>query len=217
MIITRQIRNAQELRMALTIVHNSYVKKGYMAYNSIGLRWCVNHSLASTQTFVSIIDNEIIATVSFFPDSVSLLPMDGLYNTELNILRSKGHIAEVGMLADVYDSFTQSFTILLELMKQIYWAGMNIGITDLIITVNPRHKAFYTKMLCFEVFGPIRRYMAVSGALALPMRMRIDVLTESDFKRERARKCFFSPFPVGKEYQGSYRITPEDLIDFPLV
>jgi hypothetical protein len=49
------------------------------------------------------------------------------------------------------------------------------GATDLVITVNPSHAAFYERMLMFERFGGEKDLGSVCGAPALLLRLRLEL------------------------------------------
>lgn len=208
----RQVRDRSELEQALALVHDNYVRCGYMKPHPSGMRLNVHYALPSTRTFVSVVDDEVTATVSLFCDSALGLPMDHLYARELRPLREEGrHIGEVGMLADRRRSLSRALPVLLKMMKRLFCSARHLDLSDLMITVNPKHKAFYARMLCFEEYGPQKSCQTVNGAPAVLLRINMVALREENVQRERIRKLFFSPLPEGSAYRGDYQMRPEDL------
>ena len=193
-IITRQIQDVSELKRALTLVHNNYVRCGYMEPNSARIRLGVHYALPSTRTYIALVDDEIVATVSFFVDSPLGLPLDSLYPDVANQLRSQNRsIAEVGMLADRRGELARGVHVLLMMMRLVFHAAREVHMDDLLITVNPKHVAFYERLLCFEELGPVRDYKAVSNAPAVLMRIKISQVAPADAPNDRIRDMFFSP------------------------
>src|SRR6185503_13907745 len=52
------------------------------------------------------------------------------------------------------------------------------GATDVVIEVNPRHVAYYQKLLLFEVCGPEKPCPRVNGAPAVLLRLDLDMQAE---------------------------------------
>ncbi len=73
--VARQVRDRRELQHALRLVHDNYVDCGYMSPHPSGFRLSVYYAMPSTRTFISVVDDEVIATVSLFCDSPLALPM----------------------------------------------------------------------------------------------------------------------------------------------
>lgn len=115
----------------------------------------------------------IVGTVTVGLDSKDGLFIDGLYAEEANQLRAQGRrIAEFTKLA--VDNNAHSKPLLAALFHIAYICARRIhDCTDLLIEVNPRHVAFYRRMLGFEPFGELRGDPRV-GAPALLLRMCLE-------------------------------------------
>ena len=193
-IVTRPVRDVLELKKVLQLVHDSYVRSGYMKPNPAQIRLGVHYALPSTRTFVALEEEEIVATVSLFADSPLGLPLDSLYSDWVGGLRSQRRkVGEVGMLAYHCAGLARRSTALLLMMKLVFHDARQENINDLLITVNPRHVRFYERLLCFEVFGPQMHYSAVANAPAVLMRLKILELAPADVPRDQIRSIFFSP------------------------
>ena len=141
--------------------------------NSSGLRLTIFNAFPSTVTFVGVIHDEVIATVSVIPDTPVGLPMDEIYHDEVQALRDAGRrLMEVTMLADRRLSVSRSLAMVLALMKLVFdYATLSLKATDLCITVNPHHDKFYHEYLLFTPLGGLRAYPSVSGNPAIARRL----------------------------------------------
>jgi hypothetical protein len=115
----------------------------------------------------------IVGTVTVGLDTEDGLFIDGLYGEEINRLRTEGRrVAEFTKLA--VDNNSHSKPLLAALFHIAYICARRIHrCTDLLIEVNPRHCAFYQRMLGFELFGELRGDPRV-GAPAVLLRMCLE-------------------------------------------
>jgi len=208
----RLIRNRNELESALRLVHENYVRCGYMKPQPSGLRINIHYALPTTQCFIAVVHEEIFATVSLFLDSSLGLPVNELYPDKLAELRLAGrNIAEVGMLADRRRPQKRSFATLLRLMKRVFWSALEQDLDDLLITINPKHAEFYQRMLCFESFGPQRSYPSVGGAPATLLRANLADLDPNSARDPNIRKLFLTPLSDAEQQSEVYRLNRNDL------
>ena len=213
--IARQVRDRGELECSLRLVHDNYVRCGYMEPEPSGIRLSVFYALPSARTFVAVVRDEVIATVSLFCDSPLGLPADKLYGEEVSRLREAGRrVGEVGMLADRRRSLARSMPVLMQMMKVLYYEARRMELADLVITVHPKHAEFYSRMLCFREYGPEKSYGAVNGAPAVLLRLDVFGVRPEHFRKERIAKFFLSPLPGDAAHQGDYHMQAEDLSYF---
>lgn len=168
--VTRDIEvkiaaTAEEWEAAFRLVRKNYVESGYETESSKLLRFTPYHALPDTTVFVAKCEGEVVATFSLVADGKPLgLPLDALYEEEVEALRRQGRrLAEVTSLAAsglTQREFIQVFTAMIRLMKQYH---LRQGGDTWVITVNPKHRAFYCKMLGYTSLGPCRSYAAVAG------------------------------------------------------
>jgi hypothetical protein len=153
----------------------------------------------------------VVATVSLFHDSGMLLPADTIFADKLAALRAcGGRTAEVSMLADRRKAMGRSMIAVLHMMKQVFWTALSEHIDDLVITVNPKHVAFYRRLLCFQPMGPARDYPAVRNAPAVLLKVNFTSLQPEKAENPQIRKMFLTP-PRPEEQYPPYRVTPDDL------
>lgn len=115
----------------------------------------------------------IVGTVTVGLDSSEGLFIDGLYADVANRLRAEGRrLAEFTRLA--VDNNLHSKPLLAALFHIAYICARRIHeCTDLLIEVNPRHAAFYRRMLGFEIVGETRSDPRV-GAPAQLLRICLE-------------------------------------------
>lgn len=156
---------AEEWEAAFRLVQKNYVESGYEPPSAKSVRFTPYHALPDTAVFVAKSAGAVVATFSLVADGKPLgLPLDSLYEEEVEGLRRRGRkLAEVTSLAATGLSqreFVQVFTTLIRVMKQYH---VRQGGDTWVITVNPKHRAFYCKMLGYTSLGPCRAYAAVAG------------------------------------------------------
>jgi hypothetical protein len=167
-IIVKVASEPAEFEEAYKLVAASYRASGYEMPSSKLIRFTPYHALSATTTYVAKHDGRILATFSLVPDNILLgLPMEAIYAEEIAALRQTGaRLAEVTSFAATDLSlreFNTVFRALIRLMKQHH---VHHGGDTWVITVNPKHRNFYTKVLGYVLLGPCRPYPKVLGAPA---------------------------------------------------
>ena len=163
-----------ELDQSYRLVHDAYVRQGYMDQVASGIRINIHHALPLTTTFIGKTKDKIALTMTIFPDSDIIgLPMDCIYNEELNRLRKKGRrIAEVGSLATAPDFRNSNQNVPMHGNKIMYtYAKKYLKIEDLIIAIHPKQKWFYENILLFEPIGELKHHPYVKQNPAIAMRL----------------------------------------------
>ena len=172
-IAVRPAASRAGLEEAFRLVYRSYLARGYVAAYPSEIRLTIHNALPETITFVGTLRREVVATVTLVPDSGLGLPMDAIYREELNALRREGRrLCEVSMLADRRIEIKRTLPMLIALMKLVFdYATEVLRHTDLCITINPRHDAFYKRYLRFTDLASERSYPSVQGHPALGRRL----------------------------------------------
>jgi hypothetical protein len=154
----------QEWKEAYELVAMNYQACGYEAPHSSKVRFTPYHALPHTVTLVAKHAGRVVMTFTLVPDNTKLgLPLESIYKEEIKRLRQeRRRMAEVISLAADGDvkmrEFRQIFVALIKLSIHYH---INHGGDTWVITVNPRHRDFYTKGLGFAPLGPPRSYAAV--------------------------------------------------------
>jgi hypothetical protein len=180
----------QEWEEAFRLVAANYRARGYEAPSSRPLRFTPYHALPGTQTLVAKHAGHVVATFSIVLDNTLLgLPMESTYGAEVAALRDQGYrLMETTSLAETglgVREFLRVFMALIRLAMQFHTAH---GGDAYVITVNPRHKGFYSKVLGFLPLGPCRAYACMQDAPAEALWVSNDLL------RERAPRAYAEVF-----------------------
>lgn len=153
-------------------------------------------------TFAAYNSGELVGTVSVRFDSDHGLSADELYRAEVNELRTSGKtLCEFTRLALDFNALSKEVLGALFHTCHLY-AHVVRGLTHSVIEVNPRHVAFYRRVLHFRPVGP-ERHNARVGAPAVMLALDFSVIdrelerffAQTDW-REKANSFFihwFSP------------------------
>lgn len=111
--------------------------------------------------------SDLIGTLTLGVDSKEGLLADELYNQEISMLRATGRkVCELSKLA--IDPIYSSKELLASLFNLAYICGRIIHkATDFIIEINPRHAAYYKRMLGFDQISEIRTCQRVNAPAVL--------------------------------------------------
>jgi hypothetical protein len=158
-------RTVPEWEAAFRLVRENYLDSGYESPSPKLFRFTPYHALPDTTVFVAKCGEKVVATFTLVPDARPLgLPLESLYEEEVEALRREGRrLGEVTSLAatDLTQAeFVQVFTTMIRLMLQYHDRQ---GGDTWVIAVNPRHRAFYCKVMGGVSLGPRRAYKAVGG------------------------------------------------------
>ena len=148
------------------LIRRRYAWRGYAVGNQT--------QQAPTRIGIAAHDADgIVGTVTVGLDSDEGLFIDGLYADVADRLRAEGRkLAEFTRLA--VDNNVNSKPLLAALFHIAYICARRIhDCTDLLIEVNPRHAAFYRRMLGFQIYGETRTDPRV-GAPAQLLRICLD-------------------------------------------
>jgi hypothetical protein len=184
-----------EYEQAFQLLAARYQARGYEEPSAKLFRFTPYHVLPDTVTFVAKDGDEVVTTFSLVPDTTLLgLPMECIYGREVESLRREGRrIAEVTSLADrglKTREFIRVFTALIALMKQYH---VRQGGDTWVITVNPRHRSYYRKVLGYVPLGPRRTYPTVRDNPAEAFLLDVEMMMEN--APAMFRTIFGEPLP----------------------
>jgi hypothetical protein len=171
----RVARDIGDRKAAWRFVRQAYVREGYASDCSPELWYGIHDALPSTTTFLLEKRGAVAATLTVVFDSAIGLPADGLYREELAALRSKNRrLSEIVSLVSEEQLHASKFKVI----QHLFWLAFLVahvveGYTDFVITINPRHAAFYRRVMQFQAIGPERAYEKVSGALAVLLNLNL--------------------------------------------
>ncbi|MFL5245597.1 MAG: N-acyl amino acid synthase FeeM domain-containing protein [Gemmataceae bacterium] len=154
-----------DLEQAFALVASNYRARGYEPSQSHNLRFTPFHALPDTAVFVAKQDRQVVATLSLVVDNSLIgLPMECIYADEIARLRAEGRrLVEVTSLADCDLSLREFLPVFITLMQLLTQYSIQKGANTLVISINPRHRTFYKKVMGFVPFGAWRAYPAVQN------------------------------------------------------
>lgn len=118
----------------------------------------------------------VVGTMGLCLDGPAGLPADDHFREQLDGLRAQGRqLCEPSRLAIDAGMSKRVFASMIHV--SYLFAHVIYGFTDYVIEVNPRHVAFYQRMLGFEQAGPARSCSRV-GAPAVLMRLPLSHMGE---------------------------------------
>jgi hypothetical protein len=141
---------------------------------------------------------ELVGTMSLCLDKGNALPADENFRDRLDILRRQGRrLCEPSRLAIDAGMSKRVFAALIHI-SYLYACELQ-GFTDYVIEVNPRHVAFYQRMLGFADFGGERPCSRV-GAPAVLLRLPLDEMGArirkwgGSFEQHAGERSFYPHF-----------------------
>ncbi len=171
-----------EWSQAFQLVSTNYQARGYEEPLASKVRFTPYHALPDVVTFVAKHEGQVLATFSMVPDNTKLgLPLEAIYGDEINALRrSRRRLAEVTSLAADRSlgirEFRPVFVALIKLLMQYH---VSQGGDTWAITVNPRHRDFYTKGMGAIPLGPPRTYASVQDHPAEGYWLDLDLMQDT--------------------------------------
>ncbi len=167
-----------EFEQAFQLLAAKYQSRGYEEPSTKLFRFTPYHVLPDTMTFVAKHGERVVATMSLVPDTALLgLPMECIYGSEVEALRRRGlRLGEVTSLAD-HDLSTREFLqAFLGMKRLMFQYHLQQGGDTWVITVNPRHRNYYCRVLGFEPMGPRRSYPTVRNHPAEAFLVSVDLM-----------------------------------------
>jgi hypothetical protein len=178
-IVVKIASTRNEWEKAFSLVANNYRAKGYEGSMSCKVRFTPYHAIPETVTFLALLGDEVLMTMSLVADNTLLgLPLECIYPDEVNTLRrQQRRLGEVISLAaskelDMRES-RQTFISLIRLLTHYH---VSRGGDTWVITVNPKHSDYYTKAIGYVELGPRRHYPGVEGHPAEAFWVDLDLM-----------------------------------------
>lgn len=178
------VDSGRELLQAFELLYHEYLQAGYVCQSASELLFTKHHLLPETTVFVAKAEDAVLSTATVVRDCREFgLPMDDLFEVELNALRKRGRrILEICSLAS--DGRKLSRKGVQNFIKLIFLYCIFLDVDDVCIMVNPRHVGLYTNLFGFMPVGEQKYYPRVN-APAVPMRVDVQQSREN-----LGRKCF---------------------------
>lgn len=165
----RIAKTKDELSAAFRLLHDNYVRSGFMAPHESKMRLTPYHLLPSTTTLIACIGDKIVGTVSLVRSGSFGTPLESIY--DISEYRKRGErIAEVSSLSVSSEYSGQHGKILFPLLNYLYTYSKNyFGVDYLAIAVNPAWWDFYRHILLFHELknAKVSSYSFVNDAPAV--------------------------------------------------
>jgi hypothetical protein len=197
--IARDVRveiasSRDDWEQAFQLVADNYQSRGYDT-DGHDYRFTSYHALPETVVLVAKERGRVLATLSLVMDNTLLgLPMETIYGVEVRELRRAGRrLCEVGSLADTSLSTREFVPVFVALIRLAWQHHVRHGGDTGVITVNPRHRYFYTKVLGFAPLGNRRACPAVRNHPAEAFLLDVPLLRRN--APEMHRQIFGDPLP----------------------
>ena len=179
-------RSKEELRAAYGLLHDNYVRAGYMDPHPSGMRILPQHLLPQNTTIVAKWGNRVVGTVSLIRDNPLGLPMEKIF--DLSARRAGGRrLAEVSSLAIDPNFRGKIGNTLFPIFRFAYQYSQNFfGTHEVVCAVGPEKVDFYRAVLCFEKLErAVKAYDFVNGARAVGLHFNF-AIKEEELKRRFA-------------------------------
>jgi N-acyl amino acid synthase FeeM len=157
---------------AFRLLHDQYVRIGYMHPHPSRRRVTIFNALPSTKVFVARDRGRVVGTVTLVQDSPLGLPMDQVYQDELSAFRASGRrLGEASTLSVDADYQESGVGILMRLYRMLTVYATTIArLHDLCMVVRGHHARFYQTFFPFRPIGPTRPYPRLEGAPVVGFR-----------------------------------------------
>lgn len=165
----RMVNSKGQRKAASLLIKKKYSWRGYSVDAPL-------ENAPNRITLIAETGNEIVGTMTLCLDGGIGLPADENFRDRLDLLRAQGRkLSEPSRLAIDDNVPKQVFASLIHI-SYIYAHNIH-GFTDWVIEVNPRHAAFYKRMLGFEDFGEQRVCTRVEAPAVL-LRLKLEYMAE---------------------------------------
>lgn len=127
-------------------------------------------------TLVTHLGDQVVGSLNIGYDSPEGLCADERYKAEIDALREQGlNVGEITKLA--IDENIGNKQVLAGMINIAYLYGLIHGVTDALIEVTPRHRAFYERMLNFKQIAG-ERFYASSNTNVVLMHIKLAYMGE---------------------------------------
>lgn len=177
----KKAKTKEEYYSCFKLLHDIYVDCGYMEKNDQSSRIIPNHYDPLTKVCMAYdeISSDVIFTGSIFIDYKFGLPLDSLFNYELNELRNKGkRIAEIGCLASNKLYRKNNKLIPLYMNRFIFNECMKLNVDELIVGIHPKHVKIYEDLLLFKKIGYSKSYSYVNNNVCVCLRLNLNTIKD---------------------------------------
>lgn len=148
--VLKQAETPDEIKQALTLVHDSYVALGYMDQSESRMRFSKFLALPTTVILIAKWNEEVVGTLSIVSDSAFGLPSDPVWSEHK--FRERGElIAEISSLSIKKDFVFRRGKLLMALCKIMYlYCSKILKVDAIVASTTTEVEPFYTDILLFK-------------------------------------------------------------------
>ena len=167
----------EEQNQALSLLHDAYVREGYMRPHPSGMRITPYHMLPTTITPIVKRGGRVIATISIIPRTKLGLPIEGICKIN-HLFEKKSQVIEISALAVDQSESGEHGKVLFPLMKYMYKCSVKLLKANYeFIAINPKMAPLYEALLLFKplkIESKNHSYSFVNGAPVRPLGFCLD-------------------------------------------
>ena len=215
------VETTEELVAASRLVYSEYLKRNYLRPNTSRLKLSLHQALPQSTTFIARHRRDgIIGTITLVEDSPLGLPMDEVYKTELDGLRTRGlRLAEATMLAlhselfghGVFTMFhAKKLLLTLQLFKVMFdYLRACTPTHELVACFNPKHKILYD-FLQLQPLGGLKTYTGANSNPAVAQHLNV-AQTQRRAAAAGRYQMFYGNRPSTKAFAKKLVLSPDEL------
>lgn len=219
---TRVAQTRDELERSYKLVYQQYLKKGYTHRSKSQMRISLHNAMPKTTTFISKVQDIILATATLIPDSPMELPMEDTYRQELKELRAGGKkTCEISMFSINPIVFEKKSPLLFHKRKLFFifplfrllfdYAKYFLNADYICIAIHPTQDKMYN-FLPFKTFGKVKKHIHANNALSIAKYL--DLSPDKEHKtitKIRGNKIFLSHSSYPYQFENKFKFIPQDL------
>jgi hypothetical protein len=170
----------EELEACFHLLHDEYVRAGFMEPDLSRMRVTIHHALPMTSTLMCCYEKRVVGTVSLIRENGLGFPMQQIFDLD-GIAQEGGNVAEVSALAIDNRLHAAKGRLMMPLLKFLYeYAEYRFDTRHLVIAVHPKYIGFYEDVLCFRRLPcpPVDHYSFVNGMPAIGAHLDLEKAKE---------------------------------------
>jgi hypothetical protein len=203
-------RDLLEYEDAFKLLHLVYAFQGHVPVGNSDLRITPQHVLPESTVIVAYEGDMLVGTITVTQDSPAGVPLDSDLRTDLDRLRQRGPLVELGSLAVVRRCWRTGLNTLL-LLAAYRFARYVVEARSAVIAVEPRYADYYRALYGFEaIAAPQQR----DGAGPPLLTMSQDLRALPEFVRRHFKKPMQSGQTLAQHMLGEPMpcvVLPEDV------
>ena len=180
---------------AFSLIYEQYYRHGFIPFNEKKIFFTPYLALPESRVCIGYSQQNIpICTSTIVIDSELGLPSDSTFNKELNLLRKQNRkLAEITCLASKERSFFPSN--LFPVWKLLYHYSKTKKVTDIVVSIRPKHRLFYERFLCFEPVSGLKTYKGVYNNVPVILeKLDLRLISKKLAKSKKSNLSFVSKF-----------------------